>query len=130
MAQHRRLKWVVILPGIALAVLGQVWLNQGPDAWAIALAWRYAYIWNIFSLTVTLGLMIYRSLASPSALVRQQARIILLGAVLGLMPILVTLVWLATSQGWRGLILPFFAACGYFPAGYCVYHYSFSAAGC
>ncbi|MBK7918964.1 MAG: GAF domain-containing protein [Chloroflexi bacterium] len=100
-AHHRRLKWVVILPGIALAVLGQVWLNQGPDAWAIALAWRYAYIWNIFSLTVTLGLMIYRSLASPSALVRQQARIILLGAVLGLMPILVTLVWLATSQGWE-----------------------------
>ncbi|MBK8984559.1 MAG: GAF domain-containing protein [Chloroflexi bacterium] len=95
------LKWAAVLPGVALALWGQVWLFNGPDVWAHALPWRYAYYWNIFAALVTLGFMLYRSAASPSALVRQQARIILLGAVLGLMPILVTLVWLATRQGWQ-----------------------------
>ena len=104
-ARYGWLKWLVVLPGLLLAAWGQVWLYHGPDAWAYALPWRYAYYWNIFALLVTLGFMIYRSVASPSALVRQQARIILLGAVLGLLPILVTLIWLATSQGW-GLFSP------------------------
>ncbi len=100
-ARFRWLKWFVVLPGILLAIWGQIWLYNGPDAWAYALTWRYAYVWNILALLVTLGFMVYRSFASPSALVRQQARIILSGAVAGLLPILVTLLWLATSQGWE-----------------------------
>lgn len=95
------IKWAVFLPGLALAILGQVWLFHGPDNWAYALAWRYAYVWLIFSLLLTVGIMAYRSFGSPSPLVRQQARLILLGAVLGMGPILVALVWLATSQGWE-----------------------------
>ncbi|MCB8983234.1 MAG: GAF domain-containing protein [Ardenticatenaceae bacterium] len=95
------LKWIIILPGLLLAAWGEIWLYHGPDAWAYALPWRYAYFWNALTLIATLGFMVYRSIASPSALVRQQARIILLGAVAGLMPILVTLLWLATSQGWE-----------------------------
>jgi len=99
-SRYSWLKWAIILPGVALALWGQVWLYNGPDAWAHALPWRYSYYWNILTAVVTLGFMVYRSVVSPSALVRQQARIILLGATLGLLPILVTLVWLATKLGW------------------------------
>lgn len=95
------IKGAVFLPGLALALWGQVWLHHGPDDWAYALTWRYAYVWLIFSLLLTVGIMAYRSFGSPSPLVRQQARLILLGAVLGMGPILVALIWLATSQGWE-----------------------------
>lgn len=100
-ARHRWTKWVVFLPGLALALLGQVWLYHGPNDWIHAEAWRYAYIWLTFSLIVVIATMAYRSFASPSPLVRQQARLILLGAVLGLGPILVVLLWLTTKQGWE-----------------------------
>jgi signal transduction histidine kinase len=95
------MKWAVFLPGLALTILGQVWLYHGPDEWTYALAWRYAYVWLIISLLITVGIMGYRSFASPSPLVRQQARLILLGAVFGMGPIIVALIWLAASLGWE-----------------------------
>jgi signal transduction histidine kinase/transcriptional regulator with GAF, ATPase, and Fis domain len=102
------LKVAVVIPGFIIAAVGEVWLFHSPDPWLYALAWRYAYFWSIFSLLVTLGFMVYRSVASPSALVRQQARIILAGAVLGLTPILVTFIWLAAQLGWENFNPLFF----------------------
>ncbi|MCA9932448.1 MAG: GAF domain-containing protein [Ardenticatenaceae bacterium] len=91
------LKWLILLPGVFLIIWSQIWLYNGPDVWAYAIPWRYAYLLNV----VTLGLAIvetaYRNFASPSVLVRQQARIILAGTVFAFSPIILVFVALAFS---------------------------------
>jgi signal transduction histidine kinase len=86
-----RLKWVALLPGIAIAVWGQLWLYHPTDPWAYALTWRSAYQLNALVLLGSLLIMAYRGFRSPAPIVRQQGRIILLGAVLGFGPVLLFL---------------------------------------
>lgn len=84
-----RLKWLVLLPGVLIAVWGQVWLYNATDLWSYAIAWRAAFFLNGIALAISFGVLIYRSFWSPSPLVRQQVRVILVGAAVGFSPLLV-----------------------------------------
>lgn len=95
--QRPRLKWFILLPGILLALWGQVWLYNGPDAWAYALPWRYAYVLNFLALSLAILGIAYRSIVSQSALVRQQARIILAGTIFAFAPLILVFMKLAFS---------------------------------
>lgn len=86
-----RLKWLALLPGLLIALWGQLWLYHPADPWAYALPWRAAYLLNAVVIVGALLIMAYRGFRSPAPIVRQQGRIILLGAVLGFGPVLLFL---------------------------------------
>ncbi|MCA9971187.1 MAG: GAF domain-containing protein [Anaerolineales bacterium] len=104
------LPWLVLLPGLAVAIWGQVWLYHGPDDWAYALPWRIAYLVNAIGLLLAVGTTLYRSVSSSSALVRQQGQIILLGALLGFGPLILVFLKLAFVLPWdwltQGIYVP------------------------
>ncbi len=83
-----RLKWLVLLPGVLIAIWSEVWLYNATDLWSYAIAWRAAYFLNGIALAISFGILIYRSFWSPSPLVRQQGRLILGGAALAFTPLL------------------------------------------
>ncbi len=87
--QYPWLKWLVILPAVLLTLWGQLWLNPGSDPWAYAIPWRYTYLLNALALLLAIGVTAYRSIASPSALARQQAQIILVGSLLAFLPLII-----------------------------------------
>lgn len=97
------LKWFILVPGIFVALWGELWLHGGPDSWAYAIPWRAAYILNIIGLLVAIITTIYRSAVSPSALVRQQGRVILAGAILAFAPLILVFVGLGFSLHWDWL---------------------------
>ncbi len=83
------LKWLVLLPGLAVMVWGQLWLARTADPWAYALPWRAAFILSGVTLLLAWAVMAQRAFRSPSPLLRQQVRLILLGAVLAFIPLLI-----------------------------------------
>ncbi|MCA9927111.1 MAG: hypothetical protein KC419_01485, partial [Anaerolineales bacterium] len=83
------LKWLIPLPAVAVAVWGELWLIWATDPWAYAIPWRAAYGLNGFGLLTVWWVMAYRSMSTQSALVRQQARLILVGAVLAFLPLII-----------------------------------------
>lgn len=88
----RRWPWfklVLLAVSTAIAAWGLLWLVESSDPWAYAIPWRAAYLFNAAGLVAGLLLMAYRGWRSPSALVRQQGRIILLGGILAFAPLLV-----------------------------------------
>ncbi|MEM7118491.1 MAG: GAF domain-containing protein [Chloroflexota bacterium] len=91
-----RLGWVVIIPGLIIAVWGQIWLYNGPTPWSYAMPWRAAYQLNAITILLSLLIMGYRGFRSPAPVVRQQGRIILLGAIAGFLPVLVFLIVAST----------------------------------
>ncbi|MEZ4644427.1 MAG: GAF domain-containing protein [Chloroflexota bacterium] len=97
------LRWVVLFPGVLIAVWGQLWLYQGPDPWAYAIPWRVAYLLNIIGLVVAILTTIYRTAVSPSALVRQQGRIVLAGAVMAFTPLILVFISLGFALHWDWL---------------------------
>ncbi len=81
------LKWLIPVPAVVVAVWGELWLTLG-DPWAYAIPWRAAYVLNGFGLATVIFVMAYRELRTQSALVRQQARLILGGSILAFLPLL------------------------------------------
>lgn len=81
------LKWLLLLPGLGIAIWGLVWLRLDSDPWAYAIPWRAAYILNGVALLFSWAVMAYRGILSPSPAVRQQARLILASAILGFLPL-------------------------------------------
>ena len=82
------LKWLILIPSAIVCVWGQAWLYHPDDPWAYAIPWRAIYLLNGVSLLTSLLIMLYRSLRSPSPLVRQQARMILTGGLLAFSPLI------------------------------------------
>lgn len=82
------LKWIVLLPGVLVAVWGQLWLRHPSDPWAYAVPWRAAYSLNGLALATSLIILVYRGFRSPSPLARQQSRLILIGALVAFSPLL------------------------------------------
>ncbi|MEJ2749281.1 MAG: PDZ domain-containing protein, partial [Anaerolineae bacterium] len=41
-----RLKWLVLIPGVLVAIWGEVWLYNATDLWSYAVTWRAAYFLN------------------------------------------------------------------------------------
>lgn len=97
------LKWLVLLPGSAIAIWGQAWLYHGPDPWAYAIPWRAAYLLSIIGLLIAVLITVYRSVVSPSVLVRQQGRIILVGAVMAFTPLIMVFISLGFALKWEWL---------------------------
>ncbi|RMH01434.1 MAG: GAF domain-containing protein [Chloroflexi bacterium] len=85
-ARYPILKWILFIPGILIGIWGQLWLHSS-DPWAYAIPWRAAYFLNGVMLAGTWLLLGYRAFVSPSVLVRQQSRLILMGALLGFLPL-------------------------------------------
>ena len=102
-----QLKWLVLLPGLAVAIWGQVWLHHPVDAWAYAIPWRAAYLLNGLALALALVVLVYRSFWSPSPLVRQQGRLILVGAVIAFTPLLLffALASIPVRLAWMTLVV-------------------------
>lgn len=101
------LRWLVYLPALALAIAGGIATADMAHPIAYFALWRWGRIWMGFGGLALMGLMAYYWLFSPSPIVRAQAYIVLLGALLSFL----ILVWipLALQPGsifQPGLFLP------------------------
>lgn len=87
----KRVPWVQYVPyafGAALVLWGQLTLYHWPSSWAFIPAWRVIYLAIGLGMLAFLGMLVFRLLRPYSATVRQQSRIILMGATLAFAPIL------------------------------------------
>jgi signal transduction histidine kinase len=82
-------KWLVLLPGLLAGLWAQTILFDANTPWAFVSGWRLLFLLNAIGLLVTIMIMGYRAIRSPSPQVRQQARLIVVGAVVGYGPIIV-----------------------------------------
>ncbi|MCB8978147.1 MAG: GAF domain-containing protein [Ardenticatenaceae bacterium] len=87
--RYPRSKWLFLLPGLAAGIWAQIWLYNGANAWYYAIPWRTLFLLNGLAILLSLILMAYRGWWSPSPLVRQQARIILVGSLFAFTPLAV-----------------------------------------
>lgn len=83
------LRWVVLLPGVVAGLWVQTILFDAANPWLFVLGWRLLFLLNGVALLLSLILIGYRSVRSPSPLVRQQARIILAGGIVGFTPVII-----------------------------------------
>ena len=86
--KYPRSKWLSLLPGLAVGVWAQLWLYDPANAWHYAIPWRTLFLLNAVAILLYLLMMAYRGHWSPSPLVRQQARIILVGSLLAFTPLI------------------------------------------
>ncbi len=85
---QRWLNWVIFIPSLIALIWAQWWLHLPSDPWAYAIPWRALFFLDGFGIVLSFFLLGYRSVSSPSPLVKQQARIILIGAILAFTPLL------------------------------------------
>ena len=102
---RRWLNWAIFVPSFIALLWAQWWLYQPSDPWAYALTWRVLFFLDGLGIAIAVVLLGYRSLSSPSPLVRQQARIILVGAIFAFAPLVIFFISAA-----MGISLP-----GWFP---------------
>jgi hypothetical protein len=95
--QVRRRAWLLALPylvSMALAALAIAALHDPVDPWRYSSAWDKSYMYAVLGIAAFLFVTLYRAMTGSSAMVRRQARIVLLGSVLAFVPIAG---WLATT---------------------------------
>jgi class 3 adenylate cyclase len=86
--QWPALRWLVWAPGL-LAIVRTNWqLFNGPDPWAYIDSWVDNYLLVTICLALFFALFMARMWYSGSAVVRQQCRVIVLGALLAFGPVL------------------------------------------
>ena len=85
--KYPRSKWLLLLPGLAVGIWAQLWLYDPANGWHYAIPWRALFLLNGLAILLSLLMMTYRGFRSPSPLVRQQARIILVGSLLAFTPL-------------------------------------------
>lgn len=91
--------WILAGPyllSLALALWSAIALNSA-DRWAYVTAWGASYRYAAVGIVVFILVSLYRARRSRSALVRRQARIVLLGSTLAFVP--VTIWFLAPLAG-------------------------------
>jgi serine phosphatase RsbU (regulator of sigma subunit) len=104
----RRTTWVRFLPYVPSALLagwGLLVLRSNTDPWGYVAAWRASYAYAALGIVVFVGTAAYRLFAAPEVVVRQQARVILVGSLLAFAPLGV---WLGAPV--FGVIIPFHPA--------------------
>ncbi len=89
------LRWIGYLIAAVLTILAAFNLYNSSHPMAYILSWRHIYEFAGISVLFFVGMMIYRSIASRSPVVRQQARLILLGMLIAFGPLAIW--FLATS---------------------------------
>lgn len=91
-----RWPWVLGLPyviSLIFTIWGVVTLRNPENPWAYITAWGVFYRFTAFGILFFIAVMIYHTFSSASTVVRQQARIIVLGSLMAFFPI--TLFFLA-----------------------------------
>lgn len=87
-----RRPWLLGVPylfSIGIAVWGLRALADAERPWDYIAAWGFSYRYLGIGILLFLGMMVYRASASGSPVVRQQARIVLVGSFLGFVPIVI-----------------------------------------
>ncbi len=93
--RHPLLRFVVYVPGLALAAIAIIVLLTASDPWAYVTWQRWVLLALAASLPFFIGMQVYRRVRSDSPIVLQQSRIILWGSALAFLPFLI----------WAGLSL-------------------------
>ena len=83
------LKALILVPSFVIAIWGQIELYSTTDPWAYVVSWRAAYFINGLYLIGSLGVLGWRAFLSRSPIVRQQARLIMFGALFGFLPLII-----------------------------------------
>lgn len=91
------LTWLVYAPSVVIALWALATTTDLSRPWAYIPAWRPLYFYTVLGSFVWVGMLIRRWLRTDSPVVREQVRIILLGLVVGSLPIVTWLI-LATLR--------------------------------
>jgi PAS domain S-box-containing protein len=75
------------LPATFLALRSAFSVYDVSHPWAYIPHWRNGYLFAALGILFLIGMLVYRLIESSSALVRQQSRVILLGAMLAFLPV-------------------------------------------
>ncbi len=95
--EHAQRGLWLFVPSALLIVWSYSEIHDVHRPWAYVQPWLAAYTFNGILMSVALIIMVYRAIWSPSPLIRQQGKIILLGAVLAFTPVFVFFVSYATT---------------------------------
>jgi hypothetical protein len=85
-----RRSWLLAIPylvSIILAALAVAALHDTADPWRIGSAWNKSYLYAVLGVLTFLSVTLYRAITGRSAVVRRQARVVLLGGLLAFVPI-------------------------------------------
>jgi len=82
------LRLLPYLPATFLALRSALSIYDVSQPWEYINRWRDSYLFAAISIVFFLGMLVYRMVRPYSPLVRQQSRIILLGATLAFLPVL------------------------------------------
>jgi len=88
------LRLLPYLPAVLLALRSIASVYDASQPWSYLNRWYNSYIFAAVGIFFLLGMLVYRLVKPPSPLVRQQSRIILLGATLAFLPVVP---WLAIT---------------------------------
>jgi signal transduction histidine kinase len=100
------LRYLVYVPGVAIAAANQFTITDLHDPTAYFGAFQAAFVFVSLGSAALLAMMVYRSFFSESPIVRSQARIILLGGVLSFVPVAVWLLFFEADPSATAFVLP------------------------
>ncbi len=81
------LRFLPYMPATFLALRSAFSTYDVSHPWAYIPHWRASYLFAVVGILFLVGMLIYRLVSPPSALVRQQSRVILLGSLLAFLPV-------------------------------------------
>ena len=119
--KYPSLRWVGLIPAALLALWGEWALYGAKDPTAYVNAWQGEYLFASLTIFFFLGTALYRHLRASTAIVRDQARVILLGSILAFGPITYYMIR-ATLEPVAFNVSLFFPPLGFFPlaVGYAI----------
>jgi MFS family permease len=87
---HRRssLRIITYTISIGLCIWGWFTLYASEDPWAYVIPWRISFFYTAFGLVILFGMLLFRLRNHPSAIERQQIRIILFGSLVAFVVIM------------------------------------------
>ncbi len=98
------LRWVGYILAILLSLYAFTTLFNFSRPLAYYSAWRWIYLYLAFSVAVYLAVNVYSALTSPSPVIKTQARMIVIGAILAFGPLAI---WLATTPFYSFIFSPY-----------------------
>ena len=84
---HPRLQFLPYIFSVVLTIFGLATLYNYLHPWRYISAWRASYTYAAFAILLFIGMLIWHLRRRESAVVRQQARIILIGSLLAFLPV-------------------------------------------
>ena len=91
----QRYLWLRSIPyllSLGLGIWGLVVLYDQLNPWAYVEPWKYSYYSLALAILAFIGIMLFRQYKTPSAIIRQQARIVLWGSLIAFLPLTI---WIA-----------------------------------